>query len=166
MDGFWCLRCPKHHINLSDIIRSFTAMPLTPWWPKIELKIIPDVWRAIGLKFGRILMLKMSEQQYCSSNIIGSFLSAWRLKLDALHFIFYTLCLMLFSLSYMFYFLWFYLYAFLYTFWLMLFSLCFTLYTLHFMLYILYLTLDPFHSHTSNRIKIIFESYFIKSHYV
>ena len=163
MDRFWFLRCPKHRINLSDII-SFTVMPLTPWWPKIELKIISDVWRAIGLKFGRILMLKMSEQQYWSSNIIGSFLSASRLKLDALHFIFYTLCLMLFSLSYMFYFLWFYLYAFLYTFWLMLFSLCFMLYTLHFMLYMLYLTLDPFHSHTSNCIKIIFESYFIKSH--
>ena len=57
----------------------------------------------------------------------------------------------------------FYLYAFLYTFWLMLFSLCFTLYTLHFMLYILYLTLDPFHSHTSNRIKI-FLSYISLNH--
>ena len=140
MDGFWCLRCPKHHINLSDIIRSFTVMPLTPWWPKIELKIIPDVWRAIGLKFGRILMLKMSEQQYCSSNIIGSFLSAWRLKLDALHFIFYTLCLMLFSLSYMFYSLWFNLHAFLIhilidAFLFMLHALYFTLYALYFLPY-------------------------------
>ena len=135
---------------------SLVAQNRTKNYPRCLKSYRPQIWKDFDVEdvWTTILIFQHNRIIF----------KCFKVKVRCFTFLFYTLCLMLFSLSNMFYSLWFYLHAFLYTFWLMLFSLCFTLYTLHFMLYILYLTLDPFHSHTSNRIKIIFESYFIKSH--
>ena len=135
---------------------SLVAQNRTKNYPRCLKSYRPQIWKDFDVEdvWTTILIFQHNRIIF----------KCFKVKVRCFTFLFYTLCLMLFSLSNMFYSLWFYLHAFLYTFWLMLFSLCFMLYTLHFMLYILYLTLDPFHSHTSNRIKIIFESYFIKSH--
>ena len=40
VDRFWCLRCINDRIDLPDMKGYLQVAPLTPWWPKLDLKIL------------------------------------------------------------------------------------------------------------------------------
>ena len=47
VDRFKRLRCLNNPINLPYMIVSLASASLTPWWPKLELNILPNLAQSV-----------------------------------------------------------------------------------------------------------------------